>query len=61
MSFVYSRHFLTMAWQLPIFVVLVAIVNLYFNMASVVYRLRSKTVNWKWVLVSPFDNEETIL
>ena len=54
LSVVYCRQFITMLWQLPLYVVAVVITALWLNLVDVKYKLKSKTANIRWCLIGPF-------
>ena len=60
MSYGYFQSFLQTVWRLPVMVLLVIVVNMYFNAVSIAYRLRSKRLRLRWCFVSSFKNQQNI-
>ena len=54
MTCAYLHSFLQTVIQLPIIVVLVIVVNMYFNAIVVGYKLKSKRLKLQWCFISPF-------
>ena len=54
MTGVYFKDFLHAIWSLPVMIILVIVVNCYFNALSVGYKLKSKTLKLQWAFFSPF-------
>jgi len=54
MTSVYFQEFLQAVWRLPVMVILVVFVNMYFNAIAIAYKLKSKTLKLNWCFRSPF-------
>ena len=60
MSYSMFKDFLYTIWSLPIMVILVVVVNLYFNAITIGYKLKSKKLKLAWAFISPFDNTNNL-
>lgn len=63
MTCAYFQEFLHAIWSLPLMAILVIVVNCYFNAIVIGYKLKSKTLQLKWVFIPPFifNNFKTLI